>query len=114
MVHEKLATADLMLLPSELESFGLAALEAMACEVVPIATEVGGLPEVVEHGRTGFLARVGDVETMAKYGIELLSDEQKLKDMKYRARVGAQSRYCTSKIIPQYEDFYRKVLERAS
>ena len=114
MVHEKLATADLMLLPSETESFGLAALEAMACEVVPIATDVGGLPEVVEHGRTGFLARVGDVETMANYGIELLSDEQKLNDMKYRARVSAQSRYCTTKIIPQYEDFYRKVLERAS
>lgn len=114
MVHEKLATTDLMLLPSETESFGLAALEAMACEVVPIATDVGGLPEVIEHERTGFLARVGDVETMAKYAIELLSDEQKLKDMKYRARVSAQSRYCTTKIIPQYEDFYRKVLERAS
>src|SRR5512141_2770443 len=69
MVHEKLATTDLMLLPSETESFGLAALEAMACEVVPIATDVGGLPEVIEHERTGFLARVGDVETMAKYAI---------------------------------------------
>jgi L-malate glycosyltransferase len=114
MVHEKLVLADVMLLPSELESFGLAALEAMACEVVPIATDVGGLPEVIEHGRTGFLARVGDVDTMSKYAIELLADEQKLKEMAYRSRVGAQSRYCTSKIIPQYEEFYRKVLERAS
>jgi len=114
LVHEKLVLADLMLLPSELESFGLAALEAMACEVVPVATDVGGLPEVIENGRTGFLARVGDVETMARVSIETLSDEKKLHDMAYRARVAAQSRYCTSKIIPQYEDFYRKVLERAS
>jgi N-acetyl-alpha-D-glucosaminyl L-malate synthase BshA len=114
MVHEKLAMADVMLMPSELESFGLAALEAMACEVVPIATDVGGVPEVIEHGRTGFLARVGDVEAMAKFAIEILSDERKLDEMKHNARLGAQSRYCTSKIIPQYEDFYRKVLERAS
>ena len=55
-VHEKLAVADLMLVPSEMESFGLAALEAMACEVVPIATDVGGVPEVIEHGKSGFLA----------------------------------------------------------
>lgn len=114
LVHEKLAMADMMLLPSELESFGLAALEAMACEVVPIATDVGGLPEVIEHGRTGFLARVSDVETMARYAIETLSDETKLREMATRARAAAQARYCTSKIIPQYEDFYRKVLERAS
>ena len=114
MVHEKLALADIMLLPSELESFGLAALEAMACEVIPIATDVGGLPEVIEHGRTGFLARVGDVESMSNYAIEVLSDETKLKETAYRARVAAQSKYCTSKIIPMYEEFYRKVLERAS
>jgi N-acetyl-alpha-D-glucosaminyl L-malate synthase BshA len=113
-VYEKLAVADIMLLPSELESFGLAALEAMACEVIPIATDVGGLPEVIEHGRTGFLARVGDVESMSNYAIETLSDETKLKETAYRARVAAQSKYCTSKIIPMYEDFYRKVLDRAS
>ncbi len=58
-IHEKLAVADVMLLPSELESFGLAALEAMACEVVPIATNVGGVPEVIDHGKTGFLAERG-------------------------------------------------------
>ena len=114
LVHEKLALADIMLLPSELESFGLAALEAMACEVVPVTTDVGGLPEVIEHGRNGFMAKVGDVDTMATYAIETLSDEKKLKEMAQRARVGAQSRFCSSKIIPQYEEFYRKVLERAS
>ena len=71
-IYEKLAIADIMLLPSELESFGLAALEAMACEVVPIATRAGGVPEVVDTARRGYLADVGDVETMARYAIELL------------------------------------------
>jgi len=113
-VQEKLALADIMLLPSELESFGLAALEAMACEVVPIATRVGGLPEVIDHGVTGYLASVGDVETMARYAIDLLGDETKLRAMAKASRAGAQSRFCTSRIIPQYEEFYRRVLERSS
>src|SRR5207248_8462569 len=85
-VNEKLALADVMLLPSQLESFGLAALEAMACEVVPIATRVGGLPEVVEDGVSGFLAAVGDVETMAQRAIGILEDEAKLREMGKRAR----------------------------
>ena len=109
-VNEKLAVADILLLPSQLESFGLAALEAMACEVVPIATRVGGLPEVIEHGKNGFLADVGDVETMARYAIEILGDETRLSTLRKAARKGAQSRFCASKIIPQYEDFYRRVL----
>jgi len=113
-VHEKLPVADLMLLPSELESFGLAALEAMACEVVPIATNEGGVPEVIDHGKTGFLAAVGDVDTMAKYAIDLLSDEDKLKQMGKQARASAQARFCASKIIPLYENYYREVLERSS
>ncbi len=113
-VHEKLAMADIMLLPSELESFGLAALEAMACEVVPVATRVGGIPEVIEHGVSGCLADVGDVNTMARYVIELLKDEGRLREMSKAARAVAQSRFCSSKIIPQYEDFYRRVLERSS
>jgi L-malate glycosyltransferase len=109
-IHEKLPVADV----SELESFGLAALEAMACEVVPIATNVGGVPEVIEHGKTGFLAAVGDVETMANYAIELLSDERKLEQMGKQARASAQARFCASKIIPMYESYYREVLERSS
>jgi N-acetyl-alpha-D-glucosaminyl L-malate synthase BshA len=113
-VHEKLPAADVMLLPSTLESFGLAALEAMACEVVPIATEVGGVPEVIDHGVDGYLAKVGDIDAMAKYGLELLSDDAKLKEMAKLARFKAQSTYCASKIIPMYEEFYREVLERAS
>jgi L-malate glycosyltransferase len=112
-VREKLVLADVMLLPSELESFGLAALEAMACEVVPIATNVGGIPEVFDHGESGYLAKVGDVETMAKYAIELLSDDAKLAQMRKKARAVAQARFCASKIIPQYEEFYRRVLDRS-
>ena len=113
-VHEKLAVADVLLLPSQLESFGLAALEAMACEVVPIATNAGGLPEVIEHGESGFLEAVGDVDAMARDAITLLSNEQELEAMGKRARASAQARFCASKIIPMYESFYREVLERAS
>ena len=113
-VHEKLALADLILMPSELESFGLAALEAMACEVVPIATRVGGVPEVIEHGKSGYLADVGDVDTMARYAIELLSDDRRLHEMGKACRAVAKSRFCASKIIPEYEEFYRRVLERSS
>jgi L-malate glycosyltransferase len=109
-INEKLAVADIMLLPSQLESFGLAALEAMACEVVPIATRVGGLPEVIEHGKNGFLADVGDVDSMARFAIEILSDQSRLSALQKAARNGARSRFCASKIIPQYEDFYRRVL----
>jgi glycosyltransferase involved in cell wall biosynthesis len=103
-----------MLLPSELESFGLAALEAMACEVPTVATRVGGLPEVIEDGKTGFLAEVGDVETMARQAIDILGDETRLREMGRRARKSAEERFSASRIIPQYEDFYRCVLERAS
>jgi N-acetyl-alpha-D-glucosaminyl L-malate synthase BshA len=114
LVQEKLALADILLLPSELESFGLAALEGMACEVVPIATRVGGIPELIEHGKSGYLADVGDVDTMARYAIELLNDDKGLQVMAKASRSVAQSRFCASRIIPQYEEFYRRVLERAS
>ena len=112
-IREKLAISDVMLMPSELETFGLAALEGMACEVVPIATRTGGVPEVIEHGVSGFMADVGDVETMARYAIDLLSDEAALRAMGKRARASAKAKYCSSKIIPLYEDFYRKVLAQS-
>jgi N-acetyl-alpha-D-glucosaminyl L-malate synthase BshA len=113
-VYETLGFCDVLLLPSELESFGLVALEAMASEVIPIATNVGGVPEVIEHGKSGFLANVGDVETMARYAIEILSDESRLRQMGKDCRVAARARFCTNKIIPEYESFYRRVLERSS
>jgi L-malate glycosyltransferase len=110
-IHEKIAMADVMLMPSELESFGLAALEAMACEVVPIATRVGGVPEVIDHGASGYLAEVGDVDTMARYAIEILSDRSKLQAMAQVARKSARERFCASKIIPQYEKYYQAVID---
>jgi N-acetyl-alpha-D-glucosaminyl L-malate synthase BshA len=113
-VNEKLSVADLMLVPSEMESFGLAALEGMACEVPAVATGVGGVPEVIEHGRTGFLAPVGDVETMARCAIDILSDEKRLREMGTLARWEAQARFCSTRIIPEYEAFYKRVLERAA
>jgi N-acetyl-alpha-D-glucosaminyl L-malate synthase BshA len=112
-IREKLAISDVLLMPSELESFGLAALEGMACEVVPIATRTGGVPEVIEHGVSGFLADVGDVDTMARYAIDLLGDEAELRAMGKRARAAAKAKYCASKIIPLYEDFYKKVMTQA-
>jgi N-acetyl-alpha-D-glucosaminyl L-malate synthase BshA len=113
-ISEKLAIADVLLLPSQLESFGLAALEAMASEVVPIATRVGGIPEVIEHGESGYLAEVGDVDSMAKYAIEILSDESRLRRMGRECRKSAAERFSSRRIIPQYEDYYRRVLERSS
>jgi N-acetyl-alpha-D-glucosaminyl L-malate synthase BshA len=113
-VHEKLAMADVLLLPSETESFGLVALEGMACEVVPIATRVGGVPEVIDHGETGFLAEVGEVDVMADYAVELLSDEARLRAMGKEGRKRARARFCSDRIIPEYEKYYRCVLERTS
>jgi N-acetyl-alpha-D-glucosaminyl L-malate synthase BshA len=112
-VHEKLATADVLLMPSQLESFGLAALEGMACEVVPVSTRVGGIPELIEHGVNGFLAEEGDVNTMAEYAVQVLSDDACLKKVAAAGRATAQSRFCTQKIIPEYESFYREVVARA-
>ena len=113
-ISEKLAIADVLLLPSQLESFGLAALEAMASEVVPIATRVGGLPEVIDHEKTGFLADVGDVDRMAQYAIDLLNDESRLRNMGSECRKAAEQRFSAKSIIPQYEEFYRRVVERSS
>jgi N-acetyl-alpha-D-glucosaminyl L-malate synthase BshA len=113
-VNEKLAVADVMLLPSQLESFGLAALEGMACEVVPVSTNAGGVPELIDDGITGYMVDVGDVDAMASRAIEVLSDDAKLRDMGKRARAEAQKRFCSTMIIPHYERFYRDVLERMS
>jgi N-acetyl-alpha-D-glucosaminyl L-malate synthase BshA len=112
-VQEKLGLADLFLLPSELESFGLAALEAMACEVPVIATNVGGLPEVVTHGVDGYLIPVRDVEAGARYALEVLTRPDRGRSMGQQARLNAKAKYCANDVIPQYERYYAKVLEQA-
>jgi N-acetyl-alpha-D-glucosaminyl L-malate synthase BshA len=107
-----LSCADLFLLPSEQESFGLVALEAMACEVPVLGAAVGGLPEVVVHGETGFLFPVGEIQPMAEAATELLADEEKLRSFRKSARQRAVELFDASKIIPQYEQFYHQVLEK--
>jgi N-acetyl-alpha-D-glucosaminyl L-malate synthase BshA len=112
-VHDQLPASDLFLLPSEMESFGLAALEAMACEVPVIATKVGGVPEVVEHGVDGYLYEVGDVATAAKYAIEILSRADRGREMGKLARANAKRKYCSNDVIPLYESYYKKILAEA-
>ena len=109
-IVDYLCAADVLLLPSEQESFGLAALEAMACEVPVVASRVGGVPEVVDDGETGFLSAVGDVDKMADDASRLLTDEKLRREMGKRARASAVSRYNTDLIIPQYIEFYEQVL----
>jgi len=109
-IVDYLSVSDVLLLPSEQESFGLAALEAMACEVPVIASRVGGLPEVVTDGETGFLSDVGDVDKMANNAARLLTDEVFRSEMGRRARESAITRYRTDVVIPQYIDFYEKVI----
>ncbi|MGB8324546.1 MAG: N-acetyl-alpha-D-glucosaminyl L-malate synthase BshA [Candidatus Acidiferrum sp.] len=111
-VQEKLSQADLFLLPSKLESFGLAALEAMACETPVIATNVGGLPEVVENGVDGYLVEPGDVKTAGKYAIDLLSRADRGREMGQLARGHARKKFCANDVIPMYEAYYEQVLEQ--
>jgi N-acetyl-alpha-D-glucosaminyl L-malate synthase BshA len=113
-VSEILPLADLMLMPSEMESFGLAALEAMACRVPTISTQVGGVPELIEDGVNGRLFPVGDVDGMAQAAIEILGTPEKHETLAAAARQTAQQRFCASKIIPLYEKYYERVLDRAA
>src|SRR6202044_2254464 len=109
-VQEKLGLADLFLLPSEEESFGLAALEAMACEVPIVATNVGGLPEVVKHGADGYFFEPRDVHTAAKYAFVILTRPDRGRLMGQMARASARAKYCSNDIIPLYEAYYKKIL----
>ncbi len=113
-IVDYLSVSDVLLLPSEQESFGLAALEAMACEVPVIASRVGGIPEVVTDGETGFLSEVGDVEKMAADAANLLANDTFRTDMGKRARESAISRYRTDVVIPQYINFYEQVLAKGN
>jgi L-malate glycosyltransferase len=111
-VNELLPLADLMLMPSEMESFGLAALEAMACSVPSIATHVGGVPELIQDGHNGLLFDVGDIESMSAAAISLLSNPSRLEAMSKAGRKTAQDHFCASRVIPLYEDYYDRVVTR--
>jgi N-acetyl-alpha-D-glucosaminyl L-malate synthase BshA len=112
-IADYLGVADVFLLPSELESFGLAALEAQACEVPVVATRIGGIPEVVNDGESGFLSEVGDVDKMSVDTLNLLGDENMRRAFGEKGRELAVSRYSTEKIIPQYIAFYEKIIKKA-
>ena len=113
-VEEILSIADLFLMPSESETFGLAALEAMACGVPAVCSRVGGLPEVIRDGVEGFLVPPRDVETMGKRALAILADPDRQATMGKAARARAQDRFCAPKIIPRYEQLYRDVLGKSS
>ena len=110
-LEEVVGGSDLFLLPSESESFGMAALEALASEVPVIATRAGGLPEVIDEGETGYLLPVGDVEGMAARAIEILSSPERQREMGRRAREVAIERYDVAKVMPQYRRLYERVIE---
>ena len=105
-----LSASDLFLLPSAQESFGLAALEAMACEVPVIASDVGGLPEVIESGKSGFLHPLDDVEGMAASAVRLLTDDALHRRIAIAARQRVINEFCVDRVLPMYEDCYESVL----
>ena len=109
-VEEVLSVADLFIMPSEKESFGLAALEAMACEVPVISSDAGGIPEVNINGVTGFLSEIGDVDDMVKNALYILDDAH-LPTFKVNALNRAQE-FDITRILPQYEAFYEQVLNK--
>jgi len=113
-IADYMGIADVFLLPSELESFGLAALEAQACEAPVVATRIGGIPEVVTDGESGYLSDVGDIEKMSLDTLRLLHDDDLRRSFGERGRELAVSRYSTSKIIPEYISFYEKVVNKAN
>jgi N-acetyl-alpha-D-glucosaminyl L-malate synthase BshA len=110
-IEDLLCFADLFLLPSEEESFGLSALEALACEVPVIGTDSGGLVEVVSHGETGYLAPIGAVEDMAAYAVSILEDSDKRDEMGKRARQRARELFETKTVVPRYEAYYESVMK---
>ena len=109
-VHEVLSCADLFLLPSASESFGLVALEAMACGAPVVASNVGGLPEVIEHGTSGYMFDVGDIDAMAEAGLRILGDDEHWRSLSEAGRALAEERFSSERVVPQYERYYEQVL----
>lgn len=109
---EILNAADLFLMPSQSESFGLSALEAMACEKPVVSSSVGGLPELVIHNETGYIAEIGDVERMAKYSVDLLTNEKKYTIFSKNSRERAVKHFDKNLVLPKYIEYYEKVLSQ--
>lgn len=107
-----LSAADLFLMPSQSESFGLSALEAMSCGVPVISSSVGGLPELIVHNKTGYIAEFGDVERMAKYALELLSKKKKINSFSKHSRERAEKVFERKLIVPKYIEYYEKILNQ--
>jgi L-malate glycosyltransferase len=112
-VERLIPLAHVLLMPSEMESFGLVALEAMACGVAPVATRVGGVPELITHGETGFMEAPGDISAQATRAAELLTDDALHRRITKTGRERAEEKFGTDRIIPQYEQYYRDVLARS-
>ena len=113
-IKEILTCGDIFLMPSQSESFGLAALEAMSCGLPVISSSVGGLPELNHHNSTGFIAEFGDVERMAKYTLSLLQNDKKYKIFSKNARKTAVDNFDINSIIPQYEQYYEKIMRNST
>jgi len=109
-----LSAADIFLMPSQSESFGLSALEAMACEIPVVATSIGGLPELIVHGETGYIAEIGDIERMAKYAVDLLTNDQKYAMFAAASRRRAVEMFSAERVVDQYERYYEQVLSQHS
>ncbi|MEK6552760.1 MAG: glycosyltransferase, partial [Bacteroidota bacterium] len=107
---EILNAADLFLMPSQSESFGLSALEAMACGVPVVSSSVGGLPELNIHNETGYISEIGDIDRMAKYAVELLTNEKRYKSFSKNSRERAVKNFDKNLIVPKYVAYYEKVL----
>ncbi|MCA0970369.1 N-acetyl-alpha-D-glucosaminyl L-malate synthase BshA [Halobacillus litoralis] len=113
-VSDLLSIADLKLLLSEKESFGLVLLEAMACGVPCIGTNIGGIPEVIDHDETGYIAELGNVEQIAYYAVKMLQDDERMKNMSAQARKTVCEKFSSDAILSQYEDLYEQVSDRES
>jgi L-malate glycosyltransferase len=108
---EILNSSDVFLIPSQSESFGLAALEAMACGIPVVSSSVGGLPELIGHNESGYIAEIGDIDRMTKYVIELLTNEKKYRIFSQNARERAVKKFDKNIVVPHYEDYYKKILD---
>lgn len=109
---EILGASDIFLMPSQSESFGLSALEAMSCGKPVVSTSVGGLPELINHNETGFIAEIGDIDRMARYSVDLLTNERKYHEFSENSRSRAVNVFDKNIIVPQYEELYQEVMNR--